>query len=139
MKKKPAAVAAAEDWFLSPVSTLNNSKVFAGLMIVVLNISSKYVNMRLPKAMESYLKHTFSRNILVFAICWMGTRDILISLILTCLFVLLFDYLLNEESPICCLPESFTNYHIEKLKKEEAAAAESKKPAAAAAGPPPTT
>ena len=56
------------------VNVLNNSKIFAGLMIIILNITSRFVNIKLSKSMESYLKHTFSKQILVFAIAWMGTR-----------------------------------------------------------------
>ncbi len=62
--------------------------------------------------MESYLRNTFSRNILVFAMIWMGTRDIYIALAMTMLFVVLADYLFNEESRMCCLPEGFTEYHL---------------------------
>jgi len=49
---------------------------------------------------------------LVFAMIWMGTRDIYIAFAMTCVFVLLADYLFNEESRMCCLPEGFTDYHL---------------------------
>ncbi len=93
------------------VYAINNSKLFAGLIIIILNISSKFVTIRLSKSMEAYLKYTFSRNILVFSIAWMGTRDIYVALVITALFIFLVDYLLNEDSVLCCLPESFTTYH----------------------------
>ena len=95
------------------VSLMNNSKIFAGIMIIILNISSKFVTIRLSKTMESYLKYTFSRNILIFAICWMGTRDIYISFFMTIIFILFVDYFLNEQSMLCCMPDKFTKYHIE--------------------------
>lgn len=95
------------------VANMNNSKIFAGIMIIILNISSKFVTIRLSKTMESYLKYTFSRNILIFAICWMGTRDIYISLFMTITFILFVDYFLNEQSMFCCMPDKFTKYHIE--------------------------
>ena len=50
------------------IQSVNNSKVFAGIVIITLNISSKFVTIKLPKTMESYLKNTFSKQILVFAI-----------------------------------------------------------------------
>ena len=101
------------------VLSLNSSKIFAGLMIIVLNIGSKFVTIKLSKSMESYLKYTFSKQILVFAIAWMGTRDIYIALIISILFIIVMDYLLNEESPFCCLPESFTNYHVDLLENNQ--------------------
>jgi len=97
------------------VMELNQSKIFAGLMIIILNIASKYVNIKLSKTVESYLKHTFSRDILVFAISWMGTRDIYIATTITIIFVVLMDFILNENSTFCCLPETFTDYHVSLL------------------------
>jgi hypothetical protein len=97
------------------VAALNNSKFFAGLMIILLNISSKFVTIRLSKTVESYLKYTFSRNILVFAIAWMGTRDIYIAAFMVLAFIIVMDYMLNENSVYCCLPEQFMDYHISLL------------------------
>jgi len=97
------------------ITALNSSKIFAGIMIIILNISSKFVTIKMSKSMESYLKYTFSRDILVFAIVWMGTRDIYIALCMTLLFIFCIDFLFNENSMFCCLPENFTNYHTELL------------------------
>jgi hypothetical protein len=102
------------------VMTINNSKLFAGLMIIVLNVASKFVNIKLSKTMEAYLKYTFSRDILVFAIAWMGTRDIYIALIVTGVFMLCMDYFFNEESSFCCLPANFTDYHVSLIKNDDA-------------------
>lgn len=101
------------------VMTINNSKLFAGLMIIVLNVASRFVNIKLSKTMESYLKYTFSRDILVFAIAWMGTRDIYIALIITGIFMLSMDYFFNEESAFCCLPSNFTDYHVSLINNKE--------------------
>lgn len=101
------------------IMTLNNSKIFAGLMIIVLNIASKFVTFKLPKTMEAYLKYTFSRDILVFAIAWMGTRDIYIAVIITGIFMLFMDYFFNEESAFCCLPSNFTDYHVALINNDD--------------------
>ena len=101
------------------VQSMNNSKLFAGLMIITLNIASKFVNIKLSKTMEAYLKYTFSRQILVFAIAWMGTRDIYTALIITFIFIILSEYLFHEDSMFCCLPESFKNYHMSLLENTE--------------------
>ena len=89
------------------ILAMNQSKLFAGLVIIVLNISSKFVTIKLSKSMEGYLKYTFSRDILVFAMAWMGTRDIYTALIITLVFSLCANFLFNEQSGFCCLPESF--------------------------------
>ena len=95
------------------VHALNNSKLFAGLMIITLNIASKFVTVKLSKSMEAYLKYTFSRQILIFTIAWMGTRDIYIALIVSLVFMVCMDFLFNEESSFCCLPADFTDYHVQ--------------------------
>lgn len=102
------------------VQAINNSKIFAGLMIITLNIVSKFANIKLSKTLESYLKYTFSRQILVFAIAWMGTRDIYIALFITVVYVILTEYLLHEESMFFVLPEEFRDYHISLLENEGA-------------------
>ena len=99
------------DYLHSNIQRINDSKVFAGLMIISLNIVSKYVNIGLSKSMESYLKYTFSRQLLVFSIAWMGTRDIYIAFFITFMFTLCAEYLFNEDSVFCILSEDFQDYH----------------------------
>jgi len=97
------------------VQNLNTSKIFAGLMIIIINIGSKFVHIKISKSMEAYLKYTFSKQILVFAIAWVGTRDVYVALFIVVLFTILFEFILNEESRFCCLPETFTSYHLDLL------------------------
>jgi len=100
------------------IQSINNSKIFAGLMIITLNIVSKFVNFKLSKSLESYLKFTFSRQILVFVIAWMGTRDIYIALIIMGIFIVFTEYLFHEESQFCILSDEFKNYHVSLLDGE---------------------
>jgi hypothetical protein len=109
------------------IQVMNNSKIFAGIMIIILNIASRFVNIKLSKTMESYLKNTFSKQILVFAIAWMGTREIYVALFITILFTICFEYLFHEDSMFFCLPEEFKNYHIELLENAEVTEEEIKK------------
>lgn len=87
--------------------SLNSSKYFAGIMMLTLNLGSKYITLELSKTQEAYLKYTIGRQVLLFSILWMGTRDVVISLVLTALFVFLGNYLLNENSRYCILPKNF--------------------------------
>ena len=100
------------------LKVMNDSKIFAGIMIITLNIASRFVNLKLSKTVESYLKNTFSRQILVFAIAWMGTRDLFVALFITIIFSIITGYLCNEESAFCILPETFTDYHVGLLNDE---------------------
>ena len=61
---------------LESLKSLNNSKFFAGVVMIMLNIGSKYVTVELSKSQEEYLKNNVGRQILIFAISWMGSREI---------------------------------------------------------------
>lgn len=98
---------------------INGSKLFAGLIIILLNISSKFVMIHLSPSIESYFKYTFNRNVLIFAISSIGTRDIYYALCIVFLFIILFDYLLNENSSMCILPEYFMDHHINLIKNND--------------------
>ena len=98
-------------WFLNYLHThidyLNTNKFFAGIIMLTLNIGSRFVTIDLSKSSEQYLKYSVTRQILIFAICWMGTRDIYISLGLTAVFVILADHLFNHDSQFCIVPASY--------------------------------
>jgi hypothetical protein len=88
-------------------SQLNQSKIFAGILIIILNIGSRIVPINLSKSTENFLKTVVPRDLIIFAIAWMGTRDIFTALFLTACFIIFFDYLLNFDSKMCCLPTKY--------------------------------
>jgi len=103
----------------SRINALNASKIFAGVMIIVLNIASRFVTIKLSKTMEAYLRHTFSRQALIFAIAWMGTRDIYIAFMITMIFSLFVDILFNEDSAYCILSSDVTEYYTNLSESDE--------------------
>ena len=86
---------------------LNNSKFFAGMIMILLNVGSKFISIQFSKSTEEYLKFSLSKQLLVFSMAWMGTRDIYAALMLTAAFVILSDHLFNEESNFCIVPHSY--------------------------------
>jgi hypothetical protein len=86
---------------------MNNSKFFAGVVMILLNIGSKFITIQFSKSTEEYLKYTISKQLLVFAMAWMGTRDIYTALGLTAVFTILSEYLFNEESAMCIVPQQY--------------------------------
>jgi hypothetical protein len=89
------------------VMTLNNSKFFAGVVMILLNIGSKFITIQFSKSTEEYLKMTVTKQLLVFAMAWMGTRDIYTSLVLVAVFTILSEHLFNEESDYCIVPHDY--------------------------------
>jgi hypothetical protein len=89
------------------VMYLNNSKFFAGIVMILLNVGSKFITIQFSKSTEEYMKYSISKQILVFAMAWMGTRDIYAALGLTAVFTILSDHLFNEESSLCIVPHQY--------------------------------
>jgi hypothetical protein len=86
------------------LNIINNSKLFTGLMMICLNIGSKFITVKLSPSQEEFMKNYVAREILIFAVCWMGTRDVLISLLITIAFFIITEYLFHEESSLCIAP-----------------------------------
>jgi len=95
----------------SHVMYLNNSKFFAGVIMILLNVGSKFMAIQFSKSTEEYMKFSLSKQLLVFAMAWMGTRDIYVALGLTAVFTILSDHLFNEESSLCVVPHDYRVLH----------------------------
>ena len=93
------------------VMYLNNSKFFAGIIMILLNIGSKFITIQFSKSTEEYMKYSVTKQLLIFAMAWMGTRDIYTALGLTAVFTILSDYLFNEESALCMVPYKYRVLH----------------------------
>jgi hypothetical protein len=109
------------DYLFNVVKPINDSKIFAGLVILTLNLSSKLLTLPMSRTVEAVVKNSlhFSQYVLVFAMAWMGTRDILIALLVTSIFALIMVFLFNEKSVFCILPKSFVAGQIRELENFE--------------------
>lgn len=90
---------------------LNNSKFFAGVIMILLNVGSKFIQIQFSKSSEEYMKYSVSKQLLVFSMAWMGTRDVYTALGLTAVFTILSEYLFNEESSLCIVPHRYRVLH----------------------------
>lgn len=86
-------------------NTLNNSKLFAGIIMILLNIGSRYIVMELSDTHEEFFNNVIIRRIIVFTVVFTATKDIITSLILTGVFVILVSGLFNEDSKFCIMPK----------------------------------
>jgi len=96
------------------LNVLNSSKYFTGIMMILLNIGSRFVEIRLGDSMEAFVKYNVARELLIFTIAWMGTRDIFVSLVLTAVFVILSQFLMNNKSNYCILPDKYKYIKVDK-------------------------
>ena len=98
-------------YFNHKIMYLNNSKFFAGVIMILLNVGSKFIQIQFSKSTEEYMKYTVSKQLLVFSMAWMGTRDIYTALGLTAVFTILSDHIFNEESSLCIVPHEYRVLH----------------------------
>lgn len=94
-------------WLNYAVYRLNNSLFFAGIIMLMLNIGARYIELKLDPSTENFLKTALTKEVLVFSVAWMGTRDLVLALILTAVFVVLADYGLNANSRYCIMPQKY--------------------------------
>jgi len=89
------------------IRSLNSSKFFAGIVMIILNIGSRFISVKFSKSTEEYIRYGITKQVLVFAMSWMASRDIYTSLALTAIFTVLSELLFNEESKMCIVPQKY--------------------------------
>jgi hypothetical protein len=75
--------------FHHAVGFLNTNTLFAGIMLLTLNVGGRYIIHELEGTDAEYSQNIFLRRLAIFAVCFVGTKDMIISLILTASFVIL--------------------------------------------------
>jgi len=63
--------------------------LFLGVMMMLMNVGSRYIVDEFSSKEEEYQRNIFIRRVAIFAVCYMGTRDLVHALLLTAGFVVL--------------------------------------------------
>jgi hypothetical protein len=71
------------------VGFLNTNTMFAGILLLILNVGSRYIVHEFSETPEEYGQNIFLRRLAVFAVCFVGTKDLITSVILTAGFVII--------------------------------------------------
>lgn len=99
-------------------SSLNGSKYFSGIMMILLNIGGKQISNEISSAQENILNHIIIRRLLVFVVVFVATKDVKISLIVTICFIVIVTGFFNEDSKYCVVKtDTFKNKNP--IKKDE--------------------
>ena len=93
------------------INDLNTNKLLAGLVMIAMNIGSRYIDLKLTKGQELLLKN-IAREVLIFTIVFINTKDIVSSIIITVIFIILANFLLNEESKYNILPNKYKQLNL---------------------------
>jgi hypothetical protein len=91
-------------------SSLNSSKYFSGIMMILLNIGGKQISNEISSVQENILNHKVIRRLLVFVVVFVATKDVKISLIVTICFIVIVTGFFNEDSKYCIVThDTFKN------------------------------
>ena len=86
------------------VNKLNENKLFVGLMVVVVAVGGRFIIDELNDSQKSFIHNTWVRRLFVFGVCFMATRDICISSIITMIFVIVVSEFTNKDNSSQLLP-----------------------------------
>ena len=79
-------------------------KLFMAIIMLAMNIGGRFIVMDLPQSIEQlFTTSSLLRTFVIFALFFTATQDIMISIILTLLFIIVMKYLLNCDSEFCLL------------------------------------
>ena len=93
----------------SKFSFLNDSKFFAALIMIFINLGGRIVPVTFSKSSEEYIKRLVGQQLMLFGMTWLGTKDVVISLAITIIFTIMSEHLLNESSNYCVVPMKYRN------------------------------
>ena len=68
---------------------LNNSKFFLGVMLILLNIGSRYLVDEFSENPDEYSRNILLRRFAIFAVCFVGTRDVVTATLLTAGYIII--------------------------------------------------
>jgi len=80
------------------IQYVESSPMFAGIMMLLLNIGSRFITQVYSDNDEEDQLNIILRRLSVFAVCFIGTRSITTSVLLTAAFVVLSAGLLRGKS-----------------------------------------
>ena len=103
------------------LASLNGSKLFSVFIIFIMNIGSKYMSKDMPVAVDLIFENFWARMFVVFCVSFVSTRDIFMSVVITLLFILFFNFILNEKSSTCLIKNKINNYKMKNISEQDVA------------------
>jgi len=86
------------DSLLMGIQDINMNPYILGIAYIVLNLGGRFMVLSVTPAQEAFLQNIVFRPLLLFAIMFIGTRNLIVAFWLTLLVLVTLHFLLNEES-----------------------------------------
>ena len=93
------------------ISNIGTNKFFLGVTMLMLNLGSKYLTIDISKAQENFFKHSIVRKLTLFSVFFIATRDLIVSSILSLVFIVFTQSIFNENSKYSVLSKPYSQYH----------------------------
>jgi hypothetical protein len=93
------------------LSSLNNSKLLTGFAVLLVNTGGRFLTADAGRAIDAVLSHRWMRKLVVFAMFFVATHDVMMALGLTAAYVVLVQVLLHESHPCCIIRTSNKQQH----------------------------
>lgn len=94
--------------FFNFKKNIETNKLFIGILMITMNISSRFIDFKFTKTQESIIK-SVARELFIFVVAFIGTRDLLSAIIITGVFIILANYLFNENCKFNIIPKRYKN------------------------------
>lgn len=89
------------------LDVVNNSKMTAGLALLMLNIGAKYVQGDLGRVHDKILSNEYVKKVIVFCLFFVATRDLSVAFLLTVFYIIVIDGILHEKRKFCIVPQRY--------------------------------
>ena len=84
---------------IEELNAIGTSPFFIGIMMLLLNVGSRFITHELSDDDKEYSQNILLRRLSIFAVCFVGTRDITTSVLLTAAFVIVAGGLFRGKGP----------------------------------------
>lgn len=86
-----------QTFFNDDMKCVNENKYFIGFAVILLNIGARFIIDELDDDLRSMVNDKIVRRFFIFCSFFMATRDIVISITLTVVFVIIINEFLGKE------------------------------------------
>ena len=80
------------------LQAINSSRLFNGISTLGMHIGGRFISAEIPKNVDNAFNKPFFRRIFIFLIMFIAFRDIKWAILITLIFILAFNYILNSKS-----------------------------------------
>lgn len=86
-----------QSFFNDDMKCVNENKYFIGFAVILLNIGARFIIDELDDDLRSMVNNKIVRRFFIFCSFFIATRDIVISITLTVVFVIIINEFLGKE------------------------------------------